>query len=77
MEESGRPRLPWTQELPGSNPGYPTRNSVSVFALALTLMLFLLRSHAHTLSLPRRLMDQDTRMRTLWCKFDSCRGYSL
>lgn len=72
MEESGRPRLPWTQELPGSNPGYPTGNSVS--ARANTLILFLLRAHTHTLSLPRRLMDQDTRMRTLWRKFDSCRG---
>jgi len=24
MEESGRPRLPWTQELAGSNPAFPT-----------------------------------------------------
>ena len=25
MEESGRPRLPWTQELAGSNPAFPTK----------------------------------------------------
>jgi hypothetical protein len=25
MEESGRPRLPWTQEFAGSNPAFPTK----------------------------------------------------
>ena len=63
MEESGRPRLPWTQELPGSNPGYPTKISVSVRARANTFTLIFLRSHTDLLLC--RLMDQDTRMRTL------------
>ena len=67
MEESGRPRLPWTQELPGSNPGYPTKISVRVRARANTFTLIFLRSrsHTHTDLLLCRLMDQDTRMRTL------------
>lgn len=29
MEESGRPRLPWKQEFPGSNPGFPMPEYVS------------------------------------------------
>ena len=28
MEESGRPRLPWTQEFAGSNPAFPTLEGV-------------------------------------------------
>lgn len=30
IEEFGRPRLPWTQEIAGSNPAFPTKKGAVV-----------------------------------------------